>query len=119
MEKEHVISILFEAMNSRNFSKIENQVREEIVFDFPGAGRIEGAKKVFVFLKALLRKYKTLTFTLSEVIVNKHAACAVWTNKGEHVNGAEYANSGVTLFHFSGDRICFLSDYFKDTSFVQ
>jgi hypothetical protein len=119
MEKQESIKALFKSMNIRDFSTIENQVTEDVVFDFPGAGRIEGARKVFIFLKALLRKYKTLLFTLNEVLIDNNAACAVWTNKGEHSEGYDYTNSGVTLFHFKGDKISFLSDYFKDTSFVK
>ena len=119
MEKQELITALFEAMNIRDFSTIENQVTEDVSFDFPGAGRIQGAKRMFIFLKALLRKYKMLSFTVNEVLIDNNAACAIWTNKGEHIEGHDYANSGVTLFHFIGDRISFLSDYFKDTSFVK
>ncbi len=119
MEKQELITALFKSMNTRDFTDIENQVTENVVFDFPGAGRIEGAKRMFIFLKALLRKYKTLHFNVNEVLIGNRAACAVWTNKGEHIEGHDYANSGVTLFHFRGDKISFLSDYFKDTSFVR
>ena len=119
MEKQELITALFKAMNTRDFSILENQVTEDVAFDFPGAGRIEGAKRMFIFLKALLRKYKVLTFTVKEILTDNDAACAIWTNKGEHIEGHDYANSGVTLFHFEGDKISFLSDYFKDTSFVK
>ena len=119
MEKQELITALFKAINTRDFSTIENQVTEDVSFDFPGAGRIEGAKRVFIFLKALLRKYKMLSFTVNEVLIDNNAACAIWTNKGEHIEGHDYANNGVTLFHFTGDKISFLSDYFKDTSFVK
>ena len=119
MKKQELITALFKAMNSRDFSILENHVAENVIFDFPGAGHIEGVRRTFIFLKALLRKYKTLTFTVNEVLIDEDAACAVWTNKGEHIDGYGYANSGVTLFRFSGDKISFLSDYFKDTSFVR
>ena len=119
MEKKKLITDLYKAMNTRDFSIMENQVAEDVVFDFPGAGRIEGAKRMFIFLKALLRKYKTLLFSVNEVLIDNNAACAVWTNRGEHMEGHDYANSGITLFRFSGDKISFLSDFFKDTSFVK
>lgn len=32
---------------------------------------------------------------------------------------ADFSNSGVTLFHFTRGKISFISDYFKDTSFVE
>lgn len=119
MEKQELINLLFKAMNTRDFTGLENHVEEEVVFDFPGAGRIEGARRMLIFLKALLRKYKTLQFTVNEVVMGEQEACAVWINKGEHVEGHAYSNSGITLFHFRNSRISFLSDYFKDTSFVQ
>ncbi len=110
---------VFNAMNTRDFSELENNITEDVAFDFPGAGRIEGNRRVLIFLKALLRKYKNLTFTISEVIEESQRACAVWTNKGEHINGNAYENSGITLLYFSEDKISFISDYFKDTSFVE
>jgi ketosteroid isomerase-like protein len=110
---------VFNAMNTRDFSDLEQNITDDISFDFPGAGRIEGSKRVIVFLKALLRKYNQLTFHVSDVIEGKQKTCAVWTNDGEHVSGKLYSNSGITLLHFSGEKICFISDYFKDTSFVE
>jgi steroid delta-isomerase-like uncharacterized protein len=110
---------IFKAMNTRDFSEFEDTVSEDVVFDFPGAGRIEGYKRVAVFLKALLRKYQELKFTVSEVITDEDRACAVWTNEGKDIEGNTYSNSGMTLLHFSEGRIKFISDYFKDTSFVK
>ena len=109
---------VFNAMNSRDFSELERNVSDNGAFDFPGTGKIEGMKRVILFLKALLRKYPSLMFTVSEVLVDNHRACAVWTNKGASSSGQPYQNSGVTLLHFSDNRILFISDYFKDTSFV-
>ena len=109
---------VFDAMNTKDFSILESNVTEDVVFDFPGAGRVEGNKRVLIFLKALLRKYPTLTFTVSDVIIEDQKACAVWTNKGENSEGKPYSNSGMTLFHFTDNKISFISDYFKDTSFV-
>ena len=110
---------IFEAMNTSEFSKFENNAAENICFNFPGTNRIEGAKRVILFFKVLLRKYNNLTFKVKEVIVGDKKACVVWTNKGEYTNGKLYENSGITLFHFINDKISFISDYFKDTSFVE
>jgi ketosteroid isomerase-like protein len=110
---------IFTAMNIRDFSGLEEIMDEEAVFDFPGVEPVEGSRKVLIFLKALLRKYPKLTFTISEVIVNKNRACAVWSNQGENIDGHPYKNRGITLLHFSGNKINFISDYFKDTSFVK
>jgi ketosteroid isomerase-like protein len=110
---------VFNAMNTRDFSELEKNITDDVAFDFPGVGRVEGSKRVLIFLKALLRKYKHLAFTITEVIEGSQRACAIWTNRGEHINGNAYANSGVTLLHFSDNKISFISDYFKDTSFVE
>jgi len=110
---------IFKAMNTRDFSEFENFITEDVVFDFPGAGRIEGYKRVLIFLKALLRKYPKLTFNVSEIITDNERACAVWTNKGEDLDGNHYSNSGITLLYFRGEKLTFISDYFKDTSFVK
>ena len=109
---------VFNAMNDRDFNELEKNVSENVAFDFPGAGRIEGAKRVILFLKALLRKYPKLTFTVSEILIDDQKACAVWTNAGVSNTGERYQNSGVTLLYFNDNKILFISDYFKDTSFV-
>ena len=70
-------------------------------------------------MKALMRKYAELTFTIKEVIVERDKSCCVWTNKGQTTEGEDYANSGMTLFYFEDNKITFISDYFKDTSFVK
>ena len=116
---EDMAYVVFNAMNTRNFSELENIVSEDVAFDFPGAGRIEGYKRVIIFLKALLRKYPQLIFTVSEIITGSQRACAIWTNKGKDIQGNQYQNSGMTLLHFSDGKITFISDYFKDTSFVK
>jgi ketosteroid isomerase-like protein len=117
--KQDIARSIFNAMNTRDFSEFENFVSEDVVFDFPGAGRIEGYKRVIIFLKALLRKYPELKFTVSEIITDNQRACAVWTNEGEDTDGNPYSNRGITLLYFRGNKLTFISDYFKDTSFVK
>jgi ketosteroid isomerase-like protein len=109
---------VFEAMNKRDFSEMQKNIADNLVFDFPGAGKIEGAKRVVIFLTALLRKYSVLQFTVSEVFVEEEKACAIWTNIGESKDGKPYTNSGVTIFQFDNEKISSMSDYFKDTSFT-
>lgn len=109
---------VFEAMNTIEFSAFEKNADENIQFDFPGVERIEGKKRVILFFKVLLRKYNKLTFTVHDVIVENHKACVVWTNTGEYKNGSAYKNSGITLFHFKANQVSFISDYFKDTRFI-
>jgi len=110
---------LFDAMNSRDFSILEKNVSTKVSFDFPGAGRVEGIRRVILFMNALLRRYPRLIFTVSDVLVDKNKVCAVWTNQGESSDGVAYENSGITLIRFEDEMIVFISDYFKDTSFVK
>jgi len=117
--RQDVALSIFKAMNTRDFSEFENFISGDVVFDFPGAGRIEGYKRVLIFLKALLRKYPKLKFTVSEIIIDNQRACAVWTNEGKDLNGNHYSNSGITLLYFRGEKLTLISDYFKDTSFVK
>lgn len=118
-EKEKLSCCLFEAMFTRDFSYIENFLAEELVFDFPGAGRIEGKKRTLIFMKAMLRKYNSLKFDIRETIQENDRVCVVWTNDGSLTDGSPYHNSGMTLVKFNHSGICFISDYFKDTSFTQ
>lgn len=109
---------VFEAMNTSEFSKFQENACEDISFEFPGVDRIEGSKRVILFFKVLLRKYKDLKFEVTDVILEDDKACVVWNNKGEYNDGTPYKNSGITLFHFREKKVSFISDYFKDTSFT-
>ncbi len=111
--------LIFESMNRREFSELEPLVSEQLAFDFPGAGIVTGRKRVLIFLKALLRKYPRLLFTVHECIAEKDRVCVVWENEGRSASGQEYANRGVTVVHFENGLISLISDYFKDTSFAQ
>jgi len=115
--KEIAVSV-FDAMNTGEFSKFENNAANDISFDFPGTERVEGAKRVILFFKVLLRKYRNLTFTVNDIILEDKKAVVVWGNKGAYNDGEVYENSGMTLFHFTDDKVSFISDYFKDTSFT-
>lgn len=119
MDIKIIADYLFEAMNSKDFSKVQEYFSEDIEFDFPGAGIVKGQKRVIIFLKALSRKYPDLTFTVSEYITESNKTVAIWTNKGTQTTGEEYSNSGVTLLRIENEKIVFLSDYFKDTSFTE
>lgn len=121
MEKDqykHFAHLVFECFNNRDFNPVENTLAENVVINFPGVGDISGKRRTILFLKTLLRKYPKLEFTVSEIIVENNSAVAVWTNQGKSFDGKAYFNSGITLFHFENERIIFISDYFKDTSFV-
>ncbi len=117
-ERTELAQVVFKAMNSRDLSIAESLLHENVVFDFPGNGIMEGPKRVSLFIRVLLRKFPELTFTIKNVILDGDQACTVWTNKGKNLDGSLYENSGITLFHFSEGKITFMSDYFKNTSFV-
>ena len=109
--------VIFQAMNSRDFTRLEQYLEDRVILDFPGADRAEGSRRTLLLLKSILRKYPELKFRVLEVIAEKGKACAVWTNEGVDIRGNPYRNSGITLMHFTGGKISFISDYFKDTSF--
>ena len=115
---EDLAKKVFSSMNSGDFEQVKEDMTEDICFDFPGTDLLKGKRRVIIFLSALLRKYKGLTFKISDIIIDNEKACVVWTNFGEDVKGEEYTNSGLTFMKFSEDKISFLSDYFKDTSFT-
>lgn len=121
MEKsnEDLALLIFKAMNERDFSVLDPWLHPDISLDFPGAGRLEGVKRVTIFLKALLRKFPVLKFNVYETVVDGDLVCAVWNNHGQNLAGHPYENAGITLVHFEAGKITFISDYFKDTSFAQ
>jgi len=105
-------------MNQQDFNELSSLVTPEVAIDFPGAGRVEGKRRTLLLLKSILRKYDDLTFSVLEILTEGERACAVWTNEGHSATGEAYRNSGITLLHFKDEKISFISDYFKDTSFV-
>ena len=115
---EDLAKKVFSAMNSGDFEHIKEDLSEDIVLEFPGVMPVEGIRRVIIFVNALLRKYKFLTFKISDILIDNNRASVVWTNFGEYNDDTEYNNSGMTLIRFSEDKIIFLSDYFKDTSFT-
>ncbi|MDD3722867.1 MAG: nuclear transport factor 2 family protein [Lutibacter sp.] len=114
-----IIISFYDAMSNRDFEKLASFLQEDAVFEFPGAKICIGEKRVLLLLTMLTRKYTVLNFSVSECIVEDESVCAIWTNSGISTAGEDYSNSGVTVFRFRDDKIIFLSDYFKDTSFVK
>lgn len=117
-EMEKFARELFDKMNNRDFSDIENLLDERVCFDFPGVKRNEGIRRTRILLSALMRKYTELIFSVKDIVVDKDKACVVWTNKGIDSQNNPYENSGITLLYFNAEKISFISDYFKDTSFT-
>ncbi len=113
-----LLQALFAGMSHQNFVAVEALLDEGIQFDFPGTAPLQGTRKVRSFLRVLWRQYPRLEFEVHEMIVEGERACAFWTNQGQTRAGDPYENRGMTLVHACAGRIILLSDYFKDTSFV-
>ena len=111
--------IIFDTFNNRDISELERYLAEDAVFDFPGTEVIRGPKRILLFFKILFRKYPRLKFQILDILVDGDRACAVWSNDGEDSKGNPYNNRGVTIVRVKDGKIVFISDYFKDTSFVE
>ena len=110
---------IFDTFNNRDVSELEQYLAEDAVFDFPGTERLKGPKQILLFLKVLFRKYPRLEFKVEDILVDGDRACAVWSNEGKGNKGNPYSNRGVTLVWAREGKIVFISDYFKDTSFIE
>lgn len=110
---------IFTALNSRDLSALAPFLADDAVFDFPGVGCISGKNRILLFFKILFRKYPRLTFSLTDIIIEGERVCAVWNNEGENAHGRAYRNRGITFMRIANGQIIFISDYFKDTSFVE
>ena len=111
--------IIFDTFNNRDVSELERILAEDAVFDFPRTELLKGPKRILVFIKILFRKYPRLAFKVEDILVDGDRACAVWSNEGEDNKGSPYSNRGVTLVRVKNGKIVFISDYFKDTSFIE
>lgn len=112
---EETIRDFFSALSRSEIGAISARLAEEVTLDFPGrrfGGRIEGRRRVEVFLKQNQRLFRDgLRFTVHWAAVAGDRAIAQWTNEGITRSGQPYANRGVTLFRLDGDRIVAIEDY--------
>jgi uncharacterized protein (TIGR02246 family) len=110
---------LFRAMNARDPAAFAALLDDAAVFHFPGTKPIEGAARIEKFIRILFFKYPALAFDVRRVIADGRCAAVEWTNEGASRDGAPYRNAGVTVIALGqSDRVAYLSDTFKDTSFV-
>jgi ketosteroid isomerase-like protein len=111
---------LFGAMNARDPAAFAALLAEGALFHFPGTKPIEGAARIEKFVKILFYKFPVLAFELRRVIADERCAAIEWTNAGANRDGAPYRNAGVTVIELNADgRVTYLSDTFKDTSFIR
>jgi ketosteroid isomerase-like protein len=114
-----IAAALFHAMNTRDPAAFTALLAGGAVFHFPGTAPIEGAARIEKFVKILFFKYPVLAFEVHRVIADDRCAAIEWTNEGASRDGAPYRNAGVTVVELDGaGRVVYMSDTFKDTSFV-
>jgi ketosteroid isomerase-like protein len=105
----------FAFLNLRDLDRLKALLREDARLDFPKTQPLLGLDRILKFLHLLLRQYPELTFTLHRTIVQGNRGAVHWTNHGKNRRGEPYENEGVTLLEFEGEKIRYLSDFFKDT----
>ena len=116
-ENRDIADIIFSSLNNRELSHLSNHLEENAAFDFPGTKLIEGRKKILQFFKILFRKYPRLSFKVEGSIAEGEQVCVLWSNEGITSKGNPYNNQGITVVRISEGKICYISDYFKNTTF--
>ena len=106
----------FDCMSQRKDSQLENLLSDSAEFHFPKTQPLLGKNRILKFFKVLWRQYPELTFQIQRMILQGTAAAVHWTNRGMDRKGTPYENEGVTLLEIKGDKIVYISDFFKDTS---
>jgi len=119
LSNRELAALVVTSMDKRDFTLYEKHVAEDAELDFPGSETVKGCRRIIVFLRAVLRKYPELKFTIENIIVDEVGAAVVWANKGKFKNGEPYNNRGITIVQIRGGKIVIISDYFKDTSFLK
>jgi len=115
-----IAAALFRAMNARDPAAFAALLDDAAVFHFPGTKPLEGAARIEKFVKILFFKYPALVFEVRRVIADERCAAVEWTNGGTSRDGAPYRNAGVTVIELGADgRVVYLSDTFKNTSFIR
>jgi hypothetical protein len=79
--------------------------------EFPYSGK----NQILRFLNILLHRFPTLEFIVVREIIQENKAAIHWKNRGLKRNQEPYGNEGVTIIETEEDRICFISEFFKDT----
>jgi ketosteroid isomerase-like protein len=119
LSNRELAELVVTSMDKRDFTLYEKHVAEDAELDFPGAETVRGCRRIIVFLKAVLRKYPELKFTIENIIVDEAGAAVVWANKEKDKSGEPYSNRGITFVQMRDGKIILISDYFKDTSFLK
>jgi len=115
MPDEHTVVKFFDLVNSRNLEQLGNLLTESTEFYFPKTQPLIGKKRILRFFNILFRQYPELSFYIQRVIIQENRAAVHWTNRGVNRRNEPYENEGVTILELAGEKISFISDFFKDT----
>ena len=115
MSLEQTIKTFFEVFNSRNLEKMKELLNEDAEFYFPKTQPLIGRERILKFFNILFRQYPELSFEIQRIIYEGDNAAVHWTNKGRSRRKEPYQNEGVTILEMKGNKISFISDFFKDT----
>ena len=107
---------VFQALNQRELSLLDEVLHPDAVFHFPGTQPLFGSKKIVRFMKLLFRMYPKLEFTTGRVAIGNTCMAVEWTNSGLDRKGIAYENAGVTFIEQKNGKIVYMSDTFKDTA---
>ncbi len=115
MADKQLFKTFFDVFNQRNTQKLAALLKPEAEFYFPKTQPLIGRDRIVKFLNLLFRQYPELVFEVQRVIQQDDEAAVHWTNKGISRRKEPYQNEGVTIFEIKDGKICFISDFFKDT----
>jgi ketosteroid isomerase-like protein len=116
MTDEIPVGLFFDFLNARNLNRLDGLLTEGVQFYFPKTQPLVGKQQIIRFFKILFRQYPELAFEIQGTVIQGAMAAVHWKNRGLNRRGEPYQNEGVTLLRMEGDKITFISDFFKDTS---
>ena len=82
---------------------------------FPKTQPLLGKQRISRFFKVLFRQYPELSFEVLRTIAQGSKAAVHWKNRGISRRQEPYENEGVTILEMEGNKIRFITDFFKDT----
>lgn len=105
----------FEIINKRDFDQMRSHLTEDARLLFPKTQPLIGRERILKFFQVLFHRYPALIFSVEGTIAEGDKVAVHWKNSGINKRREPYDNEGVTLFHFEGGKVVFMSDFFKDT----
>lgn len=115
MLTETTLRAFYDKINDRDLESIEPLLSEDVEFLFPKTRPIEGRDRFIKFFNILFKRYPELKFKIHRILIDGKQAAVHWTNQGHNRKGERYENEGITLMESDGQRIRWISDFFKDT----